>query len=70
MGREFTHVAYRGSAPLLADVLGGQMPFAFMAPSDILDHHRAKKLKILAVTGERRASQLPEVPTFSEAGAS
>ncbi|RYY95419.1 MAG: hypothetical protein EOO24_22895, partial [Comamonadaceae bacterium] len=44
MGSEFTHVAYKGSAPLLTDVLSGQVPFAFMAPSDILEHHRAGKL--------------------------
>jgi tripartite-type tricarboxylate transporter receptor subunit TctC len=68
LGAEFTHAPYKGSAPLLADVLAGQVPFAFMAPSDILEHHRAGKLRILAVTGHTRASQLPEVPTFPEAG--
>jgi tripartite-type tricarboxylate transporter receptor subunit TctC len=68
LGAEFTHVAYKGSAPLLTDVLAGQVPFAFMAPSDVLEHHRAGKLRILAVTGTARASQLPEVPTFPEAG--
>jgi tripartite-type tricarboxylate transporter receptor subunit TctC len=65
---EFTHVAFKGSAPLLTDVLSGQVPFAFMAPSDILEHHRAGKLKILAVTGSSRTAQLPEVPAFPEAG--
>jgi tripartite-type tricarboxylate transporter receptor subunit TctC len=68
LGCEFTHVAYRGSAPALADVLSGQIPFAFLAPSDILEHHRAGKLRILAVTGQTRATQLPDVPTFPEAG--
>ena len=68
MGVEFTHVAFKGSAPLLTDVLSGQVPFAFMAPSDILEHHRAGKLRILAVTGQGRAAQLPDVPTFPEAG--
>ena len=68
MGSDFTHVPYKGSAPALADVLSGQMPFAFLAPSDILEHHRAGKLRILAVTGTTRASQLPDVPTFPEAG--
>ncbi|MBS0430206.1 MAG: hypothetical protein JSR41_23215 [Proteobacteria bacterium] len=68
MGSDFTHVPYKGSAPALADVLSGQMPFAFLAPSDILEHHRAGKLRILAVTGKTRASQLPEVPTFPESG--
>ncbi|WP_158219352.1 MULTISPECIES: tripartite tricarboxylate transporter substrate-binding protein [unclassified Achromobacter] len=68
MGCDFTHVAYRGSAPALADVLSGQVPFAFLAPSDILDHHRAGKLRILAVTGTARASQLPDVPVFPEEG--
>ncbi|ALM82836.1 hypothetical protein ASB57_07615 [Bordetella sp. N] len=68
MGCDFSHVAYRGSAPALADVLSGQVPFAFLAPSDILDHHRAGKLRILAVTGTSRASQLPDVPVFPEEG--
>lgn len=68
MGCDFSHVAYRGSAPALADVLSGQVPFAFLAPSDILDHHRAGKLRILAVTGTTRASQLPDVPAFPEEG--
>lgn len=68
LGAKLDHVAFKGSAPLLTDVLSGQVPFAFMAPSDILSHHRAGKLRILAVTGATRASQLPEVPTFPEAG--
>jgi tripartite-type tricarboxylate transporter receptor subunit TctC len=68
IGADFTHVAYKGSAPLLSDVLGGQVPFAFMAPSDILEHYRAGKLKVLAMTGQTRASQFPEVPTFPESG--
>ncbi|SAI59849.1 putattive exported protein [Bordetella ansorpii] len=68
LGSDFSQVAYRGSAPALADVLSGQVPFAFLAPSDILDHHRAGKLRILAVTGTRRASQLPDVPVFPEEG--
>lgn len=68
MKTPFEHVPFKGSAPLLADVLAGTVPFAFMAPSDILEHHRAGKLRILAVTGTSRASQLPEVPAFPEAG--
>ncbi len=64
----FDHVAYKGSAPLLQDVLSGQVPFGFMAQSDILEHYRAGKLQILAVTGTSRTTQLPEVPTFPEAG--
>ncbi|OZI20824.1 hypothetical protein CAL26_25485 [Bordetella genomosp. 9] len=68
MDCKFTHVAYRGSAPALADVMSGQIPFAFLATSDILDHHRAGKLKILAVTGDSRTSQLRDVPTFPEEG--
>ena len=68
MNTDFTHVAYKGSAPLLSDILGGQVPFAFMAPSDILEHYRAGKLKVLAMTGQTRATQFPDVPTFPEVG--
>lgn len=64
----FDHVAYKGSAPLLQDILSGQVPFGFMAQSDILEHYRAGKLQILAVTGTSRTTQLPEVPTFAELG--
>lgn len=64
----FDHVPYKGSAPLLQDVLSGQVPFGFMAQSDILEHYRAGKLQILAVTGTSRTSQLPEVPAFPELG--
>ncbi|RZJ24279.1 MAG: hypothetical protein EOO54_09930 [Haliea sp.] len=64
----FDHVAYKGSAPLLQDILSGQVPFGFMAQSDILEHYRAGKLQILAVTGSSRTTQLPEVPTFVELG--
>ena len=49
-------------------MLSGQLPFAFLAPSDILEHHRAGKLRILAITGKNRFSQLPDVPAFPEAG--
>lgn len=64
----FEHVAFKGSAPLLSDILAGQIPFGMMALSDILEHHRGGKLRILAVSGSSRASQLPDVPTFPEAG--
>ena len=64
----FDHAAYKGSAPLLQDVLSGQVPFGFMAQSDIVEHYRAGKLQVLAVTGTSRTSALPEVPTFPELG--
>jgi len=64
----FDHVPYKGSAPLLQDILAGQVPFGLMAQSDILEHYRGGKLQILAVTGTSRTSQLPEVPTFAELG--
>ncbi len=68
LGLDFNQVAYRGSAPALADVLAGQVPFAFLTPSDILDHHRSGRLRILAITGRERATQLPDVPVFPEEG--
>jgi len=64
----FEHVAYKGSAPLLQDILAGQVPFGFMVPSDILEHHRAGKLRVLAVSGSTRTTQMPEIPTFPELG--
>ncbi len=68
-GLEMTHIPYRGAAPGVADLLGGQVPM--MAPSlpssGIAEHVRAGRLRALAVTGPERAATLPEVPTMAEA---
>ena len=59
---------YRGSAPMIADMLGNQIPAGIGSVQDFLEHHKAGKLRVLAVLGGKRQSALPEVPTFAELG--
>jgi tripartite-type tricarboxylate transporter receptor subunit TctC len=67
-GVQMTHVAYRGGAPAAADLMGGQIPLMVDTASETIEHHKAGKVRILAVTGEQRTKALPEVPTLKEAG--
>jgi tripartite-type tricarboxylate transporter receptor subunit TctC len=67
-GVNLVHVPYKGSSPALADLLGGQVKIMFDNLPSALPHVKAGKLKPLAVTGTRRASVLPEVPTVIESG--
>ena len=62
------HVAYRGGAPAMNDLLGGQLTSVFSSPSDALQFIQAGKLRPLAVTGSRRLEALPLVPTIAESG--
>lgn len=65
-----TQIPYKGAAPLLTDMMGGQVPVAFTDLATTLPHIRSGKVKVFAVTGPRRSAALPEVPTFAEQGAS
>jgi tripartite-type tricarboxylate transporter receptor subunit TctC len=67
-GVELTHVAYKGGAPSVNDLLGGQVPLVVDTPLEVIEHHRAGKLRIVAVTGETRNKSLPDVPTLKELG--
>jgi len=67
-GIELTHVAYKGGAPAVNDLLGGQVPLVVDTPLETIEHHRAGKLRIVALTGETRSKSLPEVPTLKELG--
>ena len=59
-------VGYRGSAPLANDVMGGQIPVSIDTLDIVLPFHQAGKLRILAVTGSKRESTAPDVPTVAE----
>jgi tripartite-type tricarboxylate transporter receptor subunit TctC len=61
-------VGYRGSAPLLTDLIGGQVPVAFDTLDTLLPQFEAGKLRILATSGAKRSPWSPAVPTFKEAG--
>lgn len=67
-GFEMQHVPYKGPAPAMQDVIGGQLPCGFLAGPTVLPHVRAGKLVALAVSGSARSPALPEVPTVAEAG--
>jgi len=67
-GTQLTHVPYKGSAPALADLLGGQLTFMFDTVITSVPQIRAGKLRAFAVSSPKRASSLPEVPTLQEAG--
>jgi len=67
-GTQLTHVPYKGSAPALADLLGGQLTFMFDTVITSVPQIRAGKLRAFAVSSAKRASSLPEVPTMQEAG--
>lgn len=64
------HVAYKGSGPATADLLGGHVKVGFPGIAIVIPHARAGRLVPLGVTTARRAPQLPEVPTIAEAGVS
>ena len=66
-GIELTHVPYKGSAPAVTDLLGGQIPLMFDPLQSVLPHIVNGKLRALAVTSRGRATLLPDVPTVAEA---
>lgn len=59
---------YRGSAPMLADMLGNQIPAGIAAVQDFIEHQRAGKMRVIAVLGDRRQASMPDVPTLAEQG--
>ena len=62
------HIPYKGPAPAIQDVIGGQVDCGFLAGPTVLPHVRSGRLVALAVSGSRRSPLLPEVPTVAEAG--
>lgn len=59
---------YRGSAPMIGDMLGDQIPAGVGSVPDFIENHRAGKLRVVAVMGDRRQAAMPDVPTFAELG--
>ena len=67
-GIRLTHVPYKGAAPASVDLVGGHLSAAFPAVALALPHAQSGRLRILGVTGTKRAESLPAVPTIAEAG--
>ncbi|MCI0756731.1 Bug family tripartite tricarboxylate transporter substrate binding protein [Teichococcus vastitatis] len=68
IGAEATHVPYRGSAPMLNDLIAGQVVAGFDTPALIAPHHRSGALRCLAIATDQHSTLMPEVPTAAEAG--
>jgi tripartite-type tricarboxylate transporter receptor subunit TctC len=67
-GIEMTHIPYRGSGQVTADLLGGQVMVAFPGIAGMLPHIKSGRLRALGVTSARRSPELPDIPTIAEAG--
>ena len=65
---DLLHVPYRGTAPALPDLIGGQVPLMIDNTVTALPQVRAGKIRAIAYTGKERLAQLPDVPTFTELG--
>jgi tripartite-type tricarboxylate transporter receptor subunit TctC len=67
-GADLKHVPYKGSAPAISDLLGGQIPLMFDPLQSVLPHVQAGKLKLLAVSSAARSAAVPDAPTLAESG--
>ena len=67
-GLDLRHVGYRGSAAALTDLIGGQIPIVVTTTSDLLEQHKAGRIRVLATSDRQRSPFLPDLPTFKEAG--
>jgi tripartite-type tricarboxylate transporter receptor subunit TctC len=65
---DLVSVPYRGSAPMIADMLASQLPAGIASVPEFVENHKAGKLRVIAVLGAARQAVLPEVPTFAELG--
>jgi tripartite-type tricarboxylate transporter receptor subunit TctC len=67
-GIELLHVPYKGSAAYMGELIGGTVPTAVDAIADLTEQHRAGTIRILASSGSKRSTAVPDVPTFAELG--
>jgi len=67
-GTKGIHVPYKGGAPAISDLLGGQVQASFQNINAIIEHVKSGKLRALAITSDKRSPLLPDVPTLAEAG--
>jgi tripartite-type tricarboxylate transporter receptor subunit TctC len=67
-GIDLQHIPYRGGAPAITDVIGGQLPLVAVNALEVLPHVKSGKLKVLAVLSPNRSAIFPDVPTIAESG--
>jgi tripartite-type tricarboxylate transporter receptor subunit TctC len=67
-GTDMTHVPYRGTAPMVSDLLGGQLQLSMTGAPAVLQHAQAGTLRALGVSSDRRLRSAPDIPTIAEAG--
>lgn len=65
-GLQMTHVAYKGGAQAVGDLVGGQVQMYFGNASELIQHSKSGKVRLLGVSSEKRAPQLPDVPAIAE----
>lgn len=68
LGVEMVPVPYRGGAPLVSDLIGGQIPMGIQSIAEHIEHDRRGTMHVLAVSGMQRSKVAPEIPTFHELG--
>ena len=68
IGVEMVHVAYKGGAPMLNDLMGGQIACGMDTHIELTELHKTGKIRILASFGEKRSATLPDIPTMAELG--
>lgn len=68
IGVKMENVPFQGSAPIATALMGGHVSSAIDVLSSLVENHKGGKIRVLAVSSEQRAPQLPDVPTFAEAG--
>jgi tripartite-type tricarboxylate transporter receptor subunit TctC len=68
LGVPMEPIPYKGGAPLVQDLIAGQIPIGFGSLTELIEHHRAGRLRVIAVSGTQRAKAAPEIPTFLELG--
>ena len=67
-GIDMTHIVYKGGTPALTDVIAGHLPMTFATVGQALPQYRAKQVKPLGISSEKRYASVPEIPTFREQG--
>lgn len=65
-GLDMVHVPYKGGAPALADLIGGQVQMYSGSPSEVLSHAKGNKVRLLAISSATRSKHFPELPTIAE----